>query len=143
MFQNQIHVNHLKLTFFTKDFINFVSGNPFVEVTKGLLHLYKENQTTSLEEGVIRSQMICKYFPNQTSILQIASDTIEQTLFDKFKPSYFWGPFLTTSEVSYILWGGWVTCQIWLETKTNTAYQVSASQTTTHSVLLPVIFLSR
>ena len=42
------------------DAVNFISGNPFVEVTKGVLHLYKENQTTSLEEGVIRSQMICK-----------------------------------------------------------------------------------
>lgn len=42
------------------DQIKFVSGNPFVEVTKGILHLYKENQTTSLEEGVIRSQMMCK-----------------------------------------------------------------------------------
>ena len=41
------------------DTINFVSGNPFVEVTKGILHLYKENSTTSLEEGVLRSQMIC------------------------------------------------------------------------------------
>ena len=40
--------------------INFVSGNPFVEVTKGILHLYKENETTSLEEGVLRSQMLCK-----------------------------------------------------------------------------------
>ena len=39
--------------------INFISGNPFVEVTKGVLHLYKENQTTSLEEGVIRSQLLC------------------------------------------------------------------------------------
>ena len=25
----------------------------------GILHLYKENSTTSLEEGVLRSQMIC------------------------------------------------------------------------------------
>ena len=41
------------------DSISFVSGNPFVEVTKGILHLYKENSTTSLEEGVLRSQMIC------------------------------------------------------------------------------------
>ena len=40
--------------------VNFISGNPFVEVTKGVLHLYKENQTTSLEEGVIRSQMLCE-----------------------------------------------------------------------------------
>lgn len=43
------------------DQINFISGNPFVEVTKGILHLYKENQTTSLEDGVVRSPMICKY----------------------------------------------------------------------------------
>lgn len=41
------------------DTINFVSGNPFVEVTKGILHLYKENSTTSLEDGVLRSHMIC------------------------------------------------------------------------------------
>ena len=40
------------------DHINFISGNPFVEVSKGVLHLYKENQTTSLEEGVIRSHMM-------------------------------------------------------------------------------------
>ncbi|XP_043199621.1 BRCA1-associated protein-like [Amphibalanus amphitrite] len=37
----------------------FISGNPFVEVTKGLLHLYKENAMTSLEEGTERSEMIC------------------------------------------------------------------------------------
>ena len=43
----------------TANTISFVSGNPFVEVTKGILHLYKENTTTSLEEGVLRSQMIC------------------------------------------------------------------------------------
>lgn len=43
-----------------KDQMKFISGNPFVEVTKGVIHLYKENQTTSLEEGVIRSQMLCK-----------------------------------------------------------------------------------
>ena len=43
----------------TANTISFVSGNPFVEVTKGILHLYKENSTTSLEEGVLRSQMIC------------------------------------------------------------------------------------
>ncbi len=42
-----------------KDQIKFISGNPFVEVTKGVIHLYKENQTTSLEEGVIRSAMLC------------------------------------------------------------------------------------
>lgn len=43
-----------------QDVINFYSGNPFVEVTKGILHLCKENSTTSLEDGVLRSQMICK-----------------------------------------------------------------------------------
>uniref|UniRef100_A0A0K2UH70 BRCA1associated proteinlike [Megachile rotundata] n=1 Tax=Lepeophtheirus salmonis TaxID=72036 RepID=A0A0K2UH70_LEPSM len=41
------------------DHINFFSGNPFIENTKGILHLFKENETTSLEDGVIRSQMIC------------------------------------------------------------------------------------
>ena len=41
------------------DSISFISGNPFVEVTKGILHLYKENSTTSLEDGVLRSHMIC------------------------------------------------------------------------------------
>lgn len=43
----------------SNDHIKFISGNPFVEVTKGVLHLYKEKTPTSLEEGVIRSQMIC------------------------------------------------------------------------------------
>jgi hypothetical protein len=42
------------------DQISFVSGNPAAEVTNGILHLYKENHTTSLDEGVIRSPMICK-----------------------------------------------------------------------------------
>jgi hypothetical protein len=83
--------------------LNFVSGNPFVEVmfnvisyiiytynnfvssalrkcvtvasqfnhdfcqvTKGVIHLYKENQATSLEEGVIRSQMLCELSKMQT-----------------------------------------------------------------------------
>lgn len=39
--------------------INFFSGNPFVEVTKGILHLYKENQMTSLKDDVARSEMLC------------------------------------------------------------------------------------
>ncbi|TRY74564.1 hypothetical protein TCAL_09740, partial [Tigriopus californicus] len=42
-----------------EDVLKFVSGNPFVEVTKGVIHLYKENQATSLEDGVIRSPMLC------------------------------------------------------------------------------------
>ncbi len=47
--------------------ISFSSGNPFVEVTKGILHFYKENSVTSLEEGVLRSQMICKIEHNNES----------------------------------------------------------------------------
>ncbi|XP_049768273.1 BRCA1-associated protein isoform X1 [Schistocerca cancellata] len=39
--------------------IPFVSGNPFVEVTKGILHLYKENELTSMERASQRSQTIC------------------------------------------------------------------------------------
>uniref|UniRef100_U5ESP9 Putative brca1-associated protein n=1 Tax=Corethrella appendiculata TaxID=1370023 RepID=U5ESP9_9DIPT len=30
--------------------INFFSGNPFVEVTKGILHLYKKNERTDIKE---------------------------------------------------------------------------------------------
>lgn len=37
----------------------FVAGNPFVESTEGLMHLYKENVMTSLEPGVPRSQLVC------------------------------------------------------------------------------------
>ncbi|XP_035207349.1 BRCA1-associated protein-like isoform X2 [Stegodyphus dumicola] len=39
--------------------ISFSSGNHFVEVTKGLLHLYKENQRTTLAEEAERSEMLC------------------------------------------------------------------------------------
>jgi len=39
--------------------INFFSGNPFVEKVQGILHFYKENYMTSLDEDVPRSQMIC------------------------------------------------------------------------------------
>ncbi|CAL1297168.1 unnamed protein product [Larinioides sclopetarius] len=39
--------------------INFSSGNHFVEVTKGLLHLYKENHRTTLAEEAERSEMLC------------------------------------------------------------------------------------
>ncbi len=46
------------------DSISFISGNPFVEVTKGILHLYKENSTTSLDDGVLRSHMICNLAVN-------------------------------------------------------------------------------
>ncbi|XP_033627537.1 BRCA1-associated protein-like [Asterias rubens] len=39
--------------------IPFSSGNPSVELTKGILHLFKENEMTSLDEGVSRSEMLC------------------------------------------------------------------------------------
>eukprot|EP00112_Aurelia_sp_Birch-Aquarium-sp1_P014949 Seg3267.2 transcript_id=Seg3267.2/GoldUCD/mRNA.D3Y31 product="BRCA1-associated protein" protein_id=Seg3267.2/GoldUCD/D3Y31 len=37
----------------------FFSGNPMVEHTSGILHLYKDNQMTPLDEDVARSEMIC------------------------------------------------------------------------------------
>ncbi|XP_042886003.1 BRCA1-associated protein-like [Penaeus japonicus] len=42
-----------------KDRVTFVSGNPMVDVTHGILHLYKENTKTSLEETESRSEMLC------------------------------------------------------------------------------------
>ncbi|XP_050443322.1 BRCA1-associated protein [Adelges cooleyi] len=39
--------------------INFISGNPFVEVTKGVLHVYKENKLTPVDSASSRSQMVC------------------------------------------------------------------------------------
>ncbi|GAB6033737.1 hypothetical protein CHUAL_013849 [Chamberlinius hualienensis] len=39
--------------------IGFFSGNPFVEITKGILHLFKENHMTSLTAKVPRSEMVC------------------------------------------------------------------------------------
>ncbi|XP_014662426.1 PREDICTED: BRCA1-associated protein-like [Priapulus caudatus] len=39
--------------------IPFYSGNPAVEVTKGILHLFKENQLISLKDEVARSEMVC------------------------------------------------------------------------------------
>ncbi len=39
--------------------LRFFSGNPTVERTEGVIHLYKENQMTSLAEGGCRSEMIC------------------------------------------------------------------------------------
>ncbi|XP_054276421.1 BRCA1-associated protein-like [Macrosteles quadrilineatus] len=40
------------------DLVNFVSGNPFVEITKGILHLYKENELTSVDKAA-SSQTVC------------------------------------------------------------------------------------
>ncbi|KAK6170364.1 hypothetical protein SNE40_018774 [Patella caerulea] len=39
--------------------LKFYYGNPSVELTKGILHIYKENHPTSLDDGVTRSEMIC------------------------------------------------------------------------------------
>lgn len=41
------------------DQINFISGNPFVEVTKGILHLYKEDELTQIHQAAKRSNTIC------------------------------------------------------------------------------------
>ncbi|XP_052864720.1 BRCA1-associated protein isoform X2 [Anopheles cruzii] len=38
--------------------INFFSGNPFVEVTKGILHLFKRNERANITEGGV-SKTIC------------------------------------------------------------------------------------
>lgn len=39
--------------------LGFISGNPFVEITKGILHLYKENELTPMDSGSDRSEMVC------------------------------------------------------------------------------------
>lgn len=41
------------------DQINFFSGNPFVEVTKGILHLFKEDELTDVQCAATRSNTIC------------------------------------------------------------------------------------
>ncbi|XP_012279850.1 BRCA1-associated protein [Orussus abietinus] len=41
------------------DQINFFSGNPFVEVTKGILHLFKEDELTEMHQAAERSHTIC------------------------------------------------------------------------------------
>ncbi|XP_015786948.1 BRCA1-associated protein [Tetranychus urticae] len=39
--------------------IHFYSGNHYVETTKGILHIYKENARTNLGEEAERSEMVC------------------------------------------------------------------------------------
>ncbi|XP_066594067.1 BRCA1-associated protein [Prorops nasuta] len=39
--------------------ISFISGNPFVEVTKGILHLFKEDELTEMHCAADRSHTIC------------------------------------------------------------------------------------
>ncbi|XP_012250840.2 BRCA1-associated protein isoform X2 [Athalia rosae] len=41
------------------DQINFFSGNPFVEVTKGILHLFKEDELIEMHLAAERSHCIC------------------------------------------------------------------------------------
>lgn len=41
------------------DQINFISGNPFVEVTKGIIHLYKEDKLTDIRHAAERTLTIC------------------------------------------------------------------------------------
>ncbi|XP_033218355.1 BRCA1-associated protein [Belonocnema kinseyi] len=41
------------------DQISFFSGNPFVEVTKGILHLFKEDELTAVKSAATRSNTIC------------------------------------------------------------------------------------
>ncbi|XP_077266009.1 BRCA1-associated protein isoform X2 [Temnothorax americanus] len=41
------------------DQISFISGNPFVEVTKGILHLFKEDELTEMRCAADRSHTIC------------------------------------------------------------------------------------
>ncbi|KAK0096213.1 hypothetical protein PV326_006104 [Microctonus aethiopoides] len=41
------------------DQINFISGNPFVEVTKGILHLYKEDELTEIHRAANKVHTIC------------------------------------------------------------------------------------
>ncbi|KAJ9588922.1 hypothetical protein L9F63_017800, partial [Diploptera punctata] len=43
----------------SRDQINFISGNPFVEVTKGILHLYKEDELTPVDRAAQVSQTVC------------------------------------------------------------------------------------
>ncbi|KAL8591582.1 hypothetical protein ACOMHN_055549 [Nucella lapillus] len=39
--------------------VHFVSGNPKIELVKGILHLYKDSQMTPLDKDVPRSEMLC------------------------------------------------------------------------------------
>lgn len=41
------------------DQISFISGNPFVEITKGILHLFKEDELTEMRCAADRSHTIC------------------------------------------------------------------------------------
>ncbi|XP_059177999.1 BRCA1-associated protein-like [Physella acuta] len=39
--------------------VRFYSGNPSVELTNGILHIYKDSQMTTLDKDVTRSEMLC------------------------------------------------------------------------------------
>lgn len=51
--------NALKPDLPRDEIIQYVSGNPFVETNKGILHLYKENELTSMEQAASCSYTIC------------------------------------------------------------------------------------
>ncbi|XP_014278960.1 BRCA1-associated protein [Halyomorpha halys] len=42
-----------------KEVLQFVSGNPFVEKTHGIIHLFKENELTNIDRASFRSQTLC------------------------------------------------------------------------------------
>lgn len=42
-----------------KEVLPFVSGNPFVEKTHGIIHLFKEDELTEIDRAVMRSQTLC------------------------------------------------------------------------------------
>ncbi|XP_008548344.1 BRCA1-associated protein [Microplitis demolitor] len=46
-------------TFCPTEPINFFSGNRFVEVTQGILHLYKEDELTEMHHAANRSHTVC------------------------------------------------------------------------------------
>ncbi|ELU05344.1 hypothetical protein CAPTEDRAFT_170729 [Capitella teleta] len=56
----------------------FYSGNPAVERTEGILHLYKDNKLTSLDEDGPRSEMIC--------ILKVPASIMSQDLIQFLAP---------------------------------------------------------
>ncbi|KAL1110596.1 hypothetical protein AAG570_008124 [Ranatra chinensis] len=44
---------------YAKESIQFISGNPFVETTQGIIHLFKEDELTSIDRAARRSQTVC------------------------------------------------------------------------------------
>ncbi|KAL0274634.1 UNVERIFIED_CONTAM: hypothetical protein PYX00_002721 [Menopon gallinae] len=57
--EKEVCENDIATTSEEEDVVSFSSGNPFVEVTRGILHLYKENILSTLEAGSERCDTIC------------------------------------------------------------------------------------